>query len=729
MGLYEPQHSHNPPAKLPQGRSGASYGMQKQHPALQPATGNCSRPAAQTPSALKGDTSKLTCYKCSKVGHITSDTKCPQYKKPKQRQIFAAQILDDRSDSKQLDHMELPDEGEEAPEEEVEGNLDKKPGVEDVCPEGSQYNNEESSYKEYDGYALPSDDEEPIYIQAMSTIGEESASSALESECSSPAPEEESSRSTAMQFEDVDWKSCWEILWNCYQQALYMGSDPWEFTPWDGIMHICNCKMCVNYKEHILISELMHSKKDSSAGKIQDQYEQGLIRLGWNLAHEGGHLSQTEVNTVEALEQWNHQQMLWLEASYMMNHDYKVRIKELLDELTCECLDLNLQGKESEIGFNQLMELQKKYKELEDKLANHQSSILSSSSDEDIHMRLATSDNGNLSQTEQAESSLIAGVGTMSWDELMGPPSLMVDIADDKTISVAAASELPCLMDELADGIPHASSENVIWVAAAHDDTNIPWEWEFHAAQQTNGMTGECPKPSTSDHHCMVALVKVNSLEVYTLLDTGSTAISITHDFAQVAKLKVFQLENPIPLQLGTVGSCSMINFGARSCMELGTISDDNAYLDVVNIDRYDMIVSILFLWKHRFILDFNQDILSRQGIQVPILTSGQEDLMLAKKWVSGVHAPIVPGGRMVHAMHWGLPGQVAPLQRNASCSLGKGKPPLRGGRNSMFKLWMQARRLFVMKSESLSNFRHFVTVGLWSMLTSLMESHQNSLC
>ena len=158
----------------------------------------------------------------------------------------------------------------------------------------------------------------------------------------------------------------------------------------------------------------------------------------------------------------------------MMNHDYKVRIKELLDELACKHLDLNLQGKESEIWFNQLMELQKKYKELEDKLANCQSNIPSSSSDKDIHMRLATSDDGNSGRTEQAESSLMSSMGTMSQDEPMGPPSLMVDIMDDKIIHVTAASELPCLMDKLADGIPHASSEDVIRIVAAHDNTSIP---------------------------------------------------------------------------------------------------------------------------------------------------------------------------------------------------------------------------------------------------------------
>jgi len=216
VGLHDLQRSRNPPARLPQGRSSASYGTQNQRPAPQPATGNHSRPAAPTPSALKGDTSKLTCYKCSKVGHIASDTKCPQYKKPEQRQIFATQVLDDRSDSEQPNHMELPKESEEALEE-VEGNLNKEPHKQDNCPEGSQYDDEELFYEEYDGYVPPSDDEEPIYIWAMSTEGGESPSSALKNECSSPAPKGESSSSTAMKFEDVDWKSCQETLRNCFQ--------------------------------------------------------------------------------------------------------------------------------------------------------------------------------------------------------------------------------------------------------------------------------------------------------------------------------------------------------------------------------------------------------------------------------------------------------------------------------------------------------------------------------
>ena len=83
----------------------------------------------------------------------------------------------------------------------------------------------------------------------------------------------------------------------------------------------------------------------------------------------------------------------------------------------------------------------------------------------------------------------------------------------------------------------------------------------------------------------MAALVKVNSLKAYALLDSRSMTMLITHNFAQVAKLKVMQLESPVPLQLGMVGSHSMINFGTWAHLELGTIAENDVYLDVVNIN------------------------------------------------------------------------------------------------------------------------------------------------
>ena len=150
----------------------------------------------------------------------------------------------------------------------------------------------------------------------------------------------------------------------------------------------------------------------------------------------------------------------------------------------------------------------------------------------------------------------------------------------------------------------------------------------------------------------MAALVKISGLEAYALLDTGSTTISITHDFARVAKLNVVQLENPVPLQLGTVGSRSMINFGARTRLELGPVSEDDVYIDVVNIDRYDMIIGTPFMRKHGLVLDFERNALSIRGETIPILTSGQEDLMLAKKRAWRARTPANNEGRPPHAQH-----------------------------------------------------------------------------
>jgi hypothetical protein len=185
----------------------------------------------------------------------------------------------------------------------------------------------------------------------------------------------------------------------------------------------------------------------------------------------------------------------------------------------------------------------------------------------------------------------------------------------------------------------YLDQETTVFMAAARVDDPSK-DREFRSAQRRNYSTGERPRSSINDRRCMAALVRVNGLEAYALLDSGSTTISVTHDFARVAKLNVMQLENPITLQLGTVGSRSMINFGSKASLELGAIKDDDAYLDVVNIDRYDMIIGTPFMRKHGLILDFASNTLSHKGRPVPTLSAGQEDLMISQKRSARVYTP-----------------------------------------------------------------------------------------
>jgi Retroviral aspartyl protease len=153
----------------------------------------------------------------------------------------------------------------------------------------------------------------------------------------------------------------------------------------------------------------------------------------------------------------------------------------------------------------------------------------------------------------------------------------------------------------------------IIHIAATHDKTLVK-DHKFRLAQCCTYVTGKWLCNSNSDHRYMATLIKVNGLEAYTLPDSGSTIVSITHNFACVAKLNIMQLENPIALQLGMVGSQSVINFGSRTLLELRLIKDDNIYLDMVNIDCYNMIIGTLFIWKHRLMLDFSQNKLHHQG-------------------------------------------------------------------------------------------------------------------
>jgi len=315
--------------RMPQRTAGAQIRCPEPRQMLRDCEANLSQPT------LKGDTSMLTCYRCGKVGHIASDTKCLQYKKPEQQQIYVAQVVDDRSDDGQSDHRKSRNAQDKAPESGGEKGPEEGPGehqFQDDCLDGSQYDGEGSPYDDYDGYALPSDDEEHIYIRAMSD------------------DEDASSASNPTQFNNVDWKSRHDILRGCYQQAPYLHGAACEFTPWDGITHPRACETCANYKKHLLVAEAINrleSSEDSSAWKVCDKYEQELIRLGWDLAHEGGHVLQ-DASAVEALACRNHQLTIQLGAVRNYNAYASREYKRLVDELECAHLDAELCDSEAD---------------------------------------------------------------------------------------------------------------------------------------------------------------------------------------------------------------------------------------------------------------------------------------------------------------------------------------------------------------------------------------------
>jgi len=90
----------------------------------------------------------------------------------------------------------------------------------------------------------------------------------------------------------------------------------------------------------------------------------------------------------------------------------------------------------------------------------------------------------------------------------------------------------------------------------------------------------------------VITMVEINGQEAVVLLDLGCTMDAISPQMVQIVGLKVHQLTEQIPIQLGTKGSKSQINHGMKACIKFGTV-EMNHYFDIINIDRYDVIIGM----------------------------------------------------------------------------------------------------------------------------------------
>ncbi|KAJ8463661.1 hypothetical protein ONZ45_g17500 [Pleurotus djamor] len=130
---------------------------------------------------------------------------------------------------------------------------------------------------------------------------------------------------------------------------------------------------------------------------------------------------------------------------------------------------------------------------------------------------------------------------------------------------------------------------------------------------------------------CMVALVKIHGTEAVVLFDSGSTADCISPQFASVAKCPYGYLKDTVPIQLGTVGSGSQIQFGTELRIQVGPV-DKVEYMDVLNIDRYEAILGTPFMRKYGVVQDFKNNKLTINGVNIPLLDDEEETLEMARR-------------------------------------------------------------------------------------------------
>ncbi|KAJ7217814.1 hypothetical protein GGX14DRAFT_337882, partial [Mycena pura] len=100
----------------------------------------------------------------------------------------------------------------------------------------------------------------------------------------------------------------------------------------------------------------------------------------------------------------------------------------------------------------------------------------------------------------------------------------------------------------------------------------------------------------------------------------GCTTEACSPDFARIAGIMVFPIEADVTLQLGTAGSRAKINHGMRAVIKYDDIKSDE-YFDIVNLDRFDVIIGTKFMRKHRISLDFGENTIRVCGAPAATLT------------------------------------------------------------------------------------------------------------
>ncbi|KAF8596419.1 hypothetical protein BDV93DRAFT_428366, partial [Ceratobasidium sp. AG-I] len=93
----------------------------------------------------------------------------------------------------------------------------------------------------------------------------------------------------------------------------------------------------------------------------------------------------------------------------------------------------------------------------------------------------------------------------------------------------------------------------------------------------------------------------------HVLFDSGSEADMMSPEFVRATRIKPMVLENPVGLQLALIGSRGRINFGVNAPLAIGPVVGTH-YFDVVNIEKYDVIIGSPFMRKHGISVDFKHN-------------------------------------------------------------------------------------------------------------------------
>ena len=166
------------------------------------------------------------------------------------------------------------------------------------------------------------------------------------------------------------------------------------------------------------------------------------------------------------------------------------------------------------------------------------------------------------------------------------------------------SSDSPCGLGMALHAVPF-EDESPHALTASGTSSGDQVAYRHRATKQTGPLHVESgPKRDFKHLGVIEGYMRINGHKVHVLLDGGSTLDLISANFAKVHQLKMFELKNPIRLQMATFGSRSTIQYGAHAELKVGDLKQQR-YFDVVNLDRYQVILGTPFLKEHKIMLNY----------------------------------------------------------------------------------------------------------------------------
>ena len=103
----------------------------------------------------------------------------------------------------------------------------------------------------------------------------------------------------------------------------------------------------------------------------------------------------------------------------------------------------------------------------------------------------------------------------------------------------------------------------------------------------------------------VVVIVNIDGHPARALLDSGSLADFMSAKLAHQLKVKTFELEKLLSVQLAVQGSRTKVNMGCKTRLRYQEVTEDR-YFDIINLQNYDLILGTPFLHQHKIVMGFN---------------------------------------------------------------------------------------------------------------------------